>query len=93
MKTTKRMDKPNDTLMKRQASYAEDVIHEFHNFPGTYAGPCMNEYPNVDGGVPRTDSTHYIKYNGRKCIMNWEDESGKISRKTLKKKQQIQKKS
>lgn len=36
-KTKKRMDKPNDTLVKRQVAYACDVMHEFHEFPGTYA--------------------------------------------------------
>lgn len=85
MRKTKRMDKPNDTLVKRQASYAGDVMHEFHNFSGTYAGPCMNEYPNVGGGVPRTDSTYYVFYNGKKCVMNWEDESTPIDIETLKK--------
>ena len=32
---TRRMDKPDDTLIKRQASYAGDVMHEYHGFPGT----------------------------------------------------------
>lgn len=78
MKTEKRMDKPNDTLVKRQASFAGDVMHGFHGFPGTYAGPCMNEYPNVDGGVPRTDATYYVNYQGQKFVMNWEDESKEV---------------
>ena len=81
----KRMDKPDDTLVKRQSSYAGDVMHEYHGFPGHYLGPCMNEYPNALGGVPRTDSTYYINYHGRRGIMNWEEESGKVNIKTLDK--------
>jgi hypothetical protein len=45
----------------------------------------MNEYPNVGGGVPRTDTTYYINYHGRKCIMNWEDESIHVDEETFKK--------
>lgn len=47
--------------------------------------PCMNEYPNALGGVPRTDSSYYTLYNGRICVMNWEDESTRISKKTFEK--------
>ena len=81
----KRMDKPNDNLVKRQASYAGDVMHEYNGFPGTYAGPCMNEYPNAGGGVPRTDTTYYVIYHGRKCVFNWEDESGRVDESTFRK--------
>lgn len=80
----KRMDKPDDTLVKRQASFAGDVMHNFHRFPGTYIKPCMNEYPNAGGGVPRTDSTYYISYLGRKCVLNWEDESSSVGKVPLK---------
>ena len=82
---TKRMDKPDDTLVKRQASYAGEVMHEYHGFPGTYAGPCMNEYPDAGGGVPRTDSTYYVNYLGKKCVLNWEDESSKVDESTFQK--------
>ena len=85
IRETKRMDKPDDTLVKRQASYAGDVIHEYHGFPGTYAGPCMNEYPDAGGGVPRTDSTYYVNYLGKKCIFDWEDESSKVDESTFQK--------
>jgi hypothetical protein len=81
----KRMDKPDDTLVKRQASFAGDVMHNFHRFPGTYIKPCMNEYPNAGGGVPRTDSTYYISYLGRKCVLNWEDESSSVGESTFEK--------
>ena len=60
-------------------------MHEYHGFPGTYIYPCMNEYPNAQGGVPRTDSSYYIRYHGRKCVMNWEEESVKIDATTFKK--------
>ena len=83
--TIKRMDKPDDTLVKRQATYAGDVMHKFLEFPGDYAGPCMNEYPNVEGGVPRTDSTYYVNYLGKLCVMNWEDESTKVDESTYEK--------
>ena len=84
-KTTERMDKPDDTLFKRQISYAGDIMHQYHRYPGIYMGPCMNEYPNALGGVPRTDSSYYTLYNGRICVMNWEDESTRISKKTFEK--------
>lgn len=80
-KTTERMDKPDDTLFKRQISYAGDIMHQYHRYPSIYMGPCMNEYPNALEGVPRTDSSYYTLYNGRICVMNWEDESTRISKK------------
>ena len=30
-KTTERMDKPDDTLFKRQISYAGDIMHQYHD--------------------------------------------------------------
>ena len=50
--TTKRMDNPEDTLLKRQIVYAGDILHQFHEFPGEYCGPLANEYPNPQGGIP-----------------------------------------
>lgn len=81
----KKNGQTNDTLVKRQASFAGDVMHEFHGFPGTNAGPCMNEYPNVDGGVPRTDATYYVNYHGQKFVMNWEDESKEVDENVIQK--------
>lgn len=46
-KKIKRMDKPLDSLAKRQSVYAGDVMHEFFGLPGKYVGPLANEYPNV----------------------------------------------
>lgn len=40
MKTEVRMDKPEDALAKRQAAYACDVIHEFHNLEQLSAVWC-----------------------------------------------------
>ena len=80
---TKRMDKPEDNLLKRQSAYAGDVIHQYLGFPGKYLGPCVNEYPNAGGGVPRTDSTYFVDLNGVKCVMNVEDESTRVDNDTL----------
>lgn len=82
-KKIRRMDKPDDNLLKRQSAYASDVIHEYHDFPGTYDGPCVNEYPNAQRGVPRTDSTYFVKIKGKRYVMNVEDESTRVDETTL----------
>ena len=79
------MDNPEDNLLKRQSAYAGDVIHEYHQFPGKYDGPCVNEYPNARGGIPRTDSTYFVDLDGKRCVMNVEDESTRVDDNTLKK--------
>lgn len=85
MKTTKRMDKPDDTLAKRQAAYAGDVIHEYFKFPGRYFGPCINEYPDNKGSVKRVDSSYLCEINNQIFVLNREDESAKVDEKTLEK--------
>ena len=82
-KTTKRMDNPDDTLLKRQIAYAGDVLHEFHELPGKYIGPLVNEYPNADGGIPRVDAAYRIKLDGETYIVNLEDESVRIDKSVL----------
>ena len=84
-KTTKRMNNPDDALTKRQLAYAGDVIHQFHNLPGEYLRPLVNEYPDVDGVVPRFDGSYLINLNGKKCVVNFEDESSYVGLRTLKK--------
>lgn len=79
------MDNPEDNLLKRQSAYARDVIHKYHNFPGDYDGPCLNEYPNARGGIPRTDSTYFVDLDGKRCVINVEDESTRVDDNTLKK--------
>lgn len=78
MRTTKRMDKPNDKLVKRQAAYAGDVIHEFHELPGEFIESCPNEYPDSEISIPRVDSAYYVKIRGKTYIINREDESGPL---------------
>ncbi|WP_296882448.1 hypothetical protein [uncultured Methanobrevibacter sp.] len=84
-KKTKRMDKPLDSLAKRQAAYAGDVIHEFFELPGKYVGPLANEYPNASGSVPRVDSSYLAKIGEKICVVNREDESGKVNNETYEK--------
>ena len=85
MKKVNRMAHPLDTLAKRQAAYACDVIHEFHHFPGTYLGPLGNEYPSADGSIPRVDSAYCVLLDEEKFVLNWEDESTRVDEKTLEK--------
>lgn len=84
-KTTKRMNNPDGALTKRQLAYAGDVIHQFHKLPGKYLRPLVNEYPDVDGVVPRFDGSYMIYLNGEKCVVNFEDESSYVGLRTLKK--------
>lgn len=73
-----RMDKPMDTLVKRQTAYAGEITHEFHELPGKYIGACANEYPDSQISVPRVDSAYKVKIKGKIYIINREDESGPI---------------
>ncbi len=79
MKTEKRMDKPMDKLAKRQAAYAGDVIHEFHELPGKFIKELPNEYPDSQMTLPKVDSAYLVDINGRECIINREDESGPLN--------------
>lgn len=81
--TTKRMDNPEDTLLKRQIVYAGDILHQFHEFPGEYCGPLANEYPNPQGGIPRVDGAYVVKINETEYVMNIEDESIRVDENSL----------
>ena len=85
MVTTKRMDKPMDTLAKRQAVNAGPVIHEFHELPGKYIGFGANEYPDSENAVPKVDFAYVVEIDGRKYVINREDESGPIDNNVLEK--------
>lgn len=85
MRTEKRMDNPEDTLAKRQAAYAGDVIHEFHHFPGKYIRPCVNELPDVEGSIPRVDSAYVVEIDDGLFVVDREDESSSVDEKTFKK--------
>lgn len=84
-KTIKRMDKPLDSLAKRQSVYAGDVLHEFFGLPGKYVGPLANEYPNVTGSVPRVDSSYLAEIGDKLFVVNREDESGPVNNATIEK--------
>ena len=80
------MKHPLDSLSKRQFTFLGEVAHEYYKFPGKYFGHCPNEYPSVDGSIPRTDIAYFILMeDNQKRVMNVEDESGRISKNTLKK--------
>ena len=82
-KKVERMHNPLDTLTKRQSAYIGEVLHEYHNFPGVYDGPCPNEYPDAVGSIPRIDSGYFVLIDDKRYIMNIEDESKKITKETL----------
>ena len=82
-KKVERMDKPLDTLAKRQSAYIGDVIHEYYQFPGKYDGPCQNEYPDALGSIPRIDAGYFLRIDNKRYIMNIEDESKIITEETL----------
>ena len=84
-KTIKRMDKPLDSLAKRQSVYAGDVLHEFFGLPGKYVGPLANEYPNVTGSVPRVDSSYLAEIGDKLFVINREDERGPVNNATIEK--------
>ncbi|WP_407380381.1 hypothetical protein [Methanobrevibacter sp.] len=80
------MNNPEDTFMKRQFTYLGDIAHEFYNLPGEYIGSECNEYPNVDGGIPRADIVYEVRMeDGSICIINIEDETSYVNADTLKK--------
>lgn len=83
--TTKRMDKPLDSLAKRQAAYAGDIIHQFFDLPGEYLCPLVNEYPDAAGSLPRVDSSYLAKIEEKTIVVNREDESGIVGDETLEK--------
>ena len=80
-----RMNNPEDTFMKRQFTYLGEIAHEFYNLPGEYIGSECNEYPNVDGGIPRADIVYSIEIEGKRYIINIEDETSNVNENTLKK--------
>lgn len=84
-KKIKRMDKPLDSLAKRQSVYAGDVMHEFFGLLGKYVGPMANEYPNVTGSVPRVDSSYLAEIGDNLFVVNREDESGSVNNATIEK--------
>ena len=45
VKTKIRIGKPDDKLVKRQATHAGDVIHEFFELPGKFVYAHPNDYP------------------------------------------------
>ena len=82
----KRINNPEDTFMKRQFTYLGDIAHEFYNLPGEYIGSECNEYPNVDGGIPRADIVYEVKMkDGSISMINIEDETSYVNEDTLKK--------
>ena len=81
-----RMNNPEDTFMKRQFTYLGAVAHEFYNLPGKYLGSECNEYPNAGGGIPRADIVYHVEMeDGRKFVINVEDETNNVNMDTLKK--------
>ena len=80
-----RMNNPEDTFMKRQFTYLCEIAHEFYNLPGEYIGSECNEYPNVDGGIPRADIVYSVDIKGKRCIINIEDETSNVNKNTLEK--------
>ncbi|MBR0058155.1 MAG: hypothetical protein IJP99_02325 [Methanobrevibacter sp.] len=86
MSKIKRMNNPEDTFMKRQFTYLGDIAHEFYNLPGKYIGSECNEYPNVDGGIPRADIVYEVRMkDGSIFMINIEDETSYVNVNTLKK--------
>ncbi len=86
VKMKKKMNNPEDTFMKRQFTYLGDIAHEFYNLPGEYISSECNEYPNVDGGIPRADIVYKVRMkDGSICMINIEDETSHVNYDTLKK--------
>ena len=75
-----RMNNPEDTFMKRQFTYLGEIAHEFFNLPGEYIGSECNEYPNVDGGIPRADIVYEVRMkDGSIFMINIEDETSYVN--------------
>ena len=86
MSKSTRMAFPEDVFIKRQFTYLGDVAHKLNNFPGKYLGSENNEYPDVNGSVKRADIVYKVEMNdGTFNIINIEDETSHVNRKTLKK--------
>ena len=69
MKKKIKMKNPEDTFMKRQFTYLGEIAHEFFNLPGEYIGSECNEYPNVDGGIPRADIVYSVNIKDQADIL------------------------
>ena len=80
-----RMNNPEDTFMKRQFTYLGEIAHELYNLPGEYVGSECNEYPNVDGGIPRADIVYGVKIKDKTFMINIEDETSYVNEETLQK--------
>ena len=79
----KRIDKPQDTLRKRQVLFSGEPFHEFLQLPGKYLRPCLNELPTDENKQKRADATYYGEIDGKLTIFNPEDESQKVGQDEL----------
>ena len=77
---------PEDVFIKRQFTYLGDIAHELNDFPGEYLESENNEYPDSNGSIKRADIVYSVKMNdGSINIINIEDETSYVNKKTLKK--------
>ena len=79
--TVKRMNNPEDTLIKQAATLFGKLLHGYLNLPGKYLGGCPNEYPFNEKA--RTDVCYVVIIKDIPQYINLEDESSRVNAKTL----------
>ena len=81
-----RQDKPIDYLHQRLFVNNGKLMHNMFKFPGEYDHPCPNKSLNADGSLSEVDISYKVKLNNNEeMIINVEDETSIINKKTLKK--------
>lgn len=77
------IDKPDDVLRKIAHAYLGKTVHEYFGLPGKYKHNIENEFPDKDGQEKRTDGAYIVEDDGKDLIINIEDESSIVNKKTL----------
>ena len=87
MKRTKRMNKPEDKLIKRSNAFLGDIMHAYHKLPGQYKRSITNQYIDTEGKEMKTDGSYLVElekqveeseeYNRKTYIVNLNDDEMK----------------
>ena len=80
----RRMNNPEDRLIKLASTLFGKVLHGYLKLPGKYRGGCPNEYPFNEEDA-RTDVCYVVILRNVPQYINIEDESSRVNKNTLSK--------
>ena len=80
----RRMNNPEDRLIKLASTLFGKVLHGYLKLPGKYLGGCPNEYPFNEEDA-RTDVCYVVILRNVPQYINIEDESSRVNKNTLSK--------